>query len=223
MMVRAAWIWTLATAAAVLVAGPAQALSIVFDGPGGFGISAEAAEDAAAEGVPIIEVDAIAQAVLLNLTIPAPNVLSSTVVGNPSVSNPNRARSEWSVTNSGAGDLSDVWLVFLNPATYTPTQVGFEIDGSAGWAVVTVFVPDGEDGTDYYYPARFLGDMDSGDTVDFLMRHLVGETLHTQGSNLVLPQYSVGALQGIPVPEPGVLALSVAGFALAAVLRRRSA
>ena len=34
------------------------------------------------------------------------------------------------------------------------------------------------------------------------MHHLVGQPLIQQGGELVLPQYSVGALQGIPVPEP---------------------
>lgn len=222
MKVRAAWIAVCAALALVAAAGPAEALPIAFNGPGGFGISAASAASAQAAGVPIISVGSISTAAALNLTIPAPDVLSFNLANNPSVSNPNRATSEWSVTNSGPGGLSDAWLVFLNPVTYTPSQVGFEIDGAAGWVVITVFVPDGQGGTDYFYPARFLGDLGASDTVDFLMRHLVGQTLHSQGGELVLPQYSVGALQGIPVPEPSALVLAATAFALAASLRRRS-
>ena len=222
MIVRAARTWALAAMAAVLLTGRAQAFPIVFNGPGGFGISAASAASAEASGVPIIAVDAILQAAALNLTIPAPAVLSSTLTGSPSISNPNRATSDWSVTNGGI-PRSDVWLVFLNPVTYTRSQVGFEMDGSDGWAVISVFVPFGEGGVEYFYPAKFLGDMNSAVTVDFLMRHLIGEALHTQGGTLVLPQYSVGALTGIPLPEPGLLILAALGTAMAVLSRRGNA
>lgn len=209
-----------------LAAGRVDAFPIVFNGPGGYGISASSAASAAsaeADGVRIIEVDAIATAASLGLTIPAPDVLSFQIVGSPSVSNPNRATSEWSVTNSGDNGLSDAWLVFLNPVTYTASQVGFEIDGDAGWALISVFVPVGEGGTTYFYPARFLGDLGTDDSTEFLMHHLVGQTLTQQGSVRILPQYSVGALVGIPVPEPAQLVLIAIGLAVTATLRRRSA
>ena len=115
--------------------------------------------------------------------------------------------------------------MFLNPTGtfYTPSLVGFEIDGDDGWVVISVFVPNGQGGSYYFYPARFLGDIAPDDTVTFLMHHLVGQALQLQGNELVLPQYSVGALHDIPLPEPSALVLAAFGTALVAVLRRRSA
>ena len=225
MSVRTRWIWTFFAAAAALAAGPAHAFDIVFDGPGGYGISADTAANAEAAGVPIIEVASISQAAALDLTIPAPEVLSFVLTPTPSVANPNTATSRWSVTNSGEGGLSGTWLVFLNPKpeNYTATNVGFEMDGDDGWAVIDVFVPMGKGGTDYFYPAIFLGDIGSEDTVTFLMHHLVGQALHPENGKLVLPQYSVGALQGVPAPEPAVLVLLAAGIALAASSKLRNA
>jgi hypothetical protein len=222
---RTRWIWTFLAAAAVLAAGPARAFDIVFDGPGGYGISADTAAQAEAAGVPIIEVASVSQAAALDLTIPAPEVLSFVLTPTPSVANPNTATSRWSVTNGGGGGLSGTWLVFLNPKpeNYMATKVGFEIDGEDGWKVIDVFVPMGKGGTDYFYPAIFLGDIGSQDTVTFLMHHRVGQALHSQNGVLVLPQYSVGALQGVPVPEPALLALLGAGVALAASSKRRNA
>lgn len=221
MRVRSVWMAAVAVLGLLLAADRAGAFPIVFNGVGGNGISAASAASAEANGVPIVDVDAIYTAASLGLTIPAPDVLSSTLVGNPSVSNPNRATSEWSVTNAGQGGLTDAWLVFLYPSDYTPSEVGFEIDGDDGWVVISVFVGSGTGGSYYFYPARFLGDLAPTDTVDFLMRHLVGEPLNEVNGELVLPEYAVGALQGIPLPEPHALALL--GLSLAAILRRRSA
>jgi hypothetical protein len=155
------------------------------------------------------------------MVIPAPDVLSFDLNNNPSVANPNTATSRWTVNNAGAG-FTDSWLVFLNPTNtppYTASQVGFEIDGSDGWALFRVpFL-----GTDYFYPAKFLGDIPSNDAVDFLMHHLVGQALFQQGGQLVLPQYGVAGVQGVPVPEPAALVLAAAAIALAASSRRRNA
>jgi len=218
MRVRPVWMGAAAALGLLLASGRAGAFPVVFNGVGGYGISAASASSAEANGVPIVDVDVIYTAADMGLTIPAPDVLSSSLVGNPSVSNPNRATSEWSVTNGGQGALSDAWLVFLTSTDYTDTSVGFEIDGDDGWVVVSVYAA----GAYYFYPARFLGDLAPSDTVDFLMRHLVGEPLHEDGDELVLPQYGVGALQGIPLPEPHALALAALGLSLVAILRRRS-
>ncbi len=229
MIVRSVRIWVLAAVAATgLAAGRADALTVVFNGPGGYGISAASAANAAAAGVPIVTAQGIMQAASLDLTIPAPDVLSYSLSGSPSVASPNTAISRWSVTNGGSSyyeGLPDVWLVFFNPVTYTPSQVGFEIDGDDGWAVISVLVPFGMSSVEYFYPARYLGDMDSGVTVDFLMRHVIGEALNSDGQNLVLPRYSVGALVEVPlpVPEPSALITVSLSLALAALLRRRQA
>jgi hypothetical protein len=223
MRVGTRWIFALAAAAALLLAGRADAFDIVFNGPSCYGINAATAANAEAAGVPIIEVESLSTAASLNLEIPAPDVLSFHLSDSPSVANPNTATSQWNVTNGGEGDLSGTWLVFLNPVTYTPSQVGFEIDGGAGWAVFDVFVPMGKGGTDYFYPAIFLGNIGSGDSVNFLMHHLVGQALHQQNGKLVLPQYSVAALEGLPVPEPALLVGLALGAALAAASVRRNA
>ena len=222
MRVGTGWIWTLAVAAALLAAGPAQAFNIVFDGPGGFGISASSAASAEADGVPLLVVDQISTAASLGLTIPDPDVLFFDLVGSPSVANPHTATSMWTVNKGGAGALSDGWLVFLGPTHtegYDPSLIGFEIDGDDGWALVSVLFG----GTNYYYPAQFLGDIANGGATDFQMHHRVGQPLFQQGGVFVLPQYSVGALQGILVPEPTALALLAVGVALAAGTKRRNA
>lgn len=226
MQLRSVWMGAVAALGLMLSAGRAGAFPIVVNGSAGFGISAASAESAEANGVPIVVVEAgeIQTAAAFGLTIPAPDVLSSALVGSPSVSNPNRATSEWSVTNAGQGGLSDAWLVFLTSTDYPDPEVGFEIDGDDGWIVISVFVPSGEEGGSYYfYPARSLGDLAPSDTVDFLMNHLVGVPLHANGNVLELPQYSVGAIGGIPLPEPHAFALAALGLGLAAILRRRSA
>jgi len=147
-------------------------------------------------------------------------VLSSHLVSNPSVSNPNTAQSLWSVTDGGGSSLSNAWLVFFGPTTYTPTLVGIDLPSGGRWRLVEVSA--GESGN-YFYPAVFLGSLDPGDTATFLMNHIVGTALTRQGSNLILPQYSVGVLTGVPLPEPGSLVLLTAGITLAALLRNRKA
>jgi hypothetical protein len=226
MILRRVWIGACAALCLALAAGSADAYPIVFNGAGGYGISAASAEGAEADGVQIVEVEAyeIESAAALGLTIPAPDVLSAALVGNPSVSNPNRVTSEWSVTNAGPGALSDAWLVFLTSTDYPDSQVGFEIDGDDGWIVISVFVPSGEEDGDYYfYPARYLGDLGTSDLTDFQMRHLIGVPLVDNGTELVLPQYGVGALSGIPLPEPHALALVALGLGVAVFVRRARA
>jgi hypothetical protein len=139
----------------------------------------------------------------------------------PSASNPSRVDSAWTVTTAGHGNLVDAWMVFYHTsANYSSALVGFEADDEEGWAVFSVFAA----GSEYFYPAVFLNDFDPSNAVVFTMHHLVGQTLLTNGSGqLELPQYTIGSIQGIPLPEPSALALGAAGIALLALLRRRSA
>lgn len=214
---RSRWVGMLA-AVALCAAGRADAFNIVFNGPGGFGISAASASSAAAAGVPIFDVAALAVAKDLGIVIPAPDVQSFHLVQSPSVANPNTAASIWTVNNTSARTLDSAWLVFTNPETYTASQVGFEIDPSAGWALFDVIAA----GQDYFYPAVFLGDIGAGDATTFAMHHRVGETLTMNGQGqLVLPKYHVAALEGLP--EPTVIALILLVVAVAAVVRRRNA
>jgi len=214
-----AWIElrALAIAAALLLASPAVAFPVVFNGPSGFGVSSATATSVSAAGFPIIEGALVYPANDFDLVIPAPDVLSAHIQAHPSISNPTTAQSRWTVTNGGEGDLNDAWLVFLTPLTYTKDKVGIDLQPGGRWALVDVQVGE----SDYFYPAVFLGDVDAAAAVTFLMNHFVGEGLTQQGSTLVLPQYQVGLLQGVPLPEASTFALLATGLGLGAVLRRR--
>ncbi|MFI5316955.1 MAG: hypothetical protein ACHQ6T_14740 [Myxococcota bacterium] len=210
----------LATAAALLLAGPARAFPILFDRTGansGYGVSAATASAVEAAGFRVIEGASVYPASSLDLQIPAPDVLHATVQAHPSVANPTTAQSRWSVTDGGKAPLDDAWLVFLRPVTYTPSKVGIDLQPGGRWALVEVSVGDGDP---YFYPAVFLGDANSGAVVQFLMNHVVGEKLTQQGSKLFLPQYSVGVLEGVPLPEPAALVILAAAFALVGAVRR---
>ncbi|HTO69348.1 MAG TPA: hypothetical protein VMR31_05755 [Myxococcota bacterium] len=203
---------------AIGLAGSAAAFPVLFDGAGGFGVSASTASAAEAAGFALISDVTVVPAASDGLTIPAPDVLSAHIVTSPSVTNPNTAQSRWSVTNGGASDLANAWLVFFGPVTYTASKVGIDLQPGGQWAIVEVSA--GASG-DYFYPAVFLGDLDVDGTQTFLMNHVVGQALTQQGSTLILPQYSVGAFAGVPVPEPGLFVLLSAGLALAAAVRPR--
>jgi len=207
-----------ALVAALLMAGPAAALQITFDGPSRDGVSAATAAAVNAAGYMTISGSEVVPAKDFDLVIPAPKVLSSHLVkkSQVSVSNPNTAQSRWKVTN-GDTALDDAWLVFFTPLTYNAKKVG--IDLQPNWALVQV-----SDGTsDFFYPAVFLGDVAADATINFLMNHVVGVPLKKRGSTFVLPKYSVGVLEGVPVPEPATLALLAGGLALCAALRRGKA
>jgi hypothetical protein len=204
-------------AALLLLASPAAAFPVVFNGTGGFGVSAATATSVSAAGFPIIEGASIYPANNFDLVIPAPDVLSHDIQTHPSVSNPTTAQSRWSVTNGGDGALDDAWLVFLTPLTYTPSKVGIDLQPGGSWALVQVDVGK----TQYFYPAVFLGNVDAEATVTFLMNHVIGQTLTQSGSTFVLPQYQVGLLQGVPLPEASTIMLLATSLGLAAALRRR--
>ena len=223
MGIRAVGTLGLAALCTLLAGARAEAVADPFDGPGGYGISQGSAEDAEDAGLEIIPVEGLQTAASFGLTIPAPNVLTFHLVQTPTFEDPHTATSTWTVTNSGQQTVQNLWLVFLRPSPYTPSEVGIEIDDEDGWAVLAVFVGSGQSGTTYYYPAVFLGDLDPTNAVSFTMRHLVGEPLNqnSQGE-FVLPQYTVGGFEGMPVPEPGVIALLASGLAGLALLRRDS-
>jgi hypothetical protein len=205
-------------AALLLLASSAAAFPVVFDGASGFGVSAATATSVSGAGFPVIEGATVYPANDFSLVIPAPDVLSHHIESQPSVSNPTTAQSRWSVTNGGETNLDDAWLVFFTPLTYTKNKVGIDLQAGGSWALVDVSVGK----TDYFYPAVFLGDVDADATVTFLMNHIVGQALTQQGpTTFVLPQYSVGLLQGVPLPEASTIVFLAMGLALVAALRRR--
>jgi hypothetical protein len=212
-----AWIGRAALVALLLGAGPAAAFPVVFGGPGGYGLSSSTASAVTGAGFQLIDETLVYPADDFGIVIPAPDVLSHHIQSSPSVSNPTTAQSRWSVTNGGEDGLSDAWLVFFRPTTYSPTEVGIDLVPGGQWALVEVTVGS----TSYFYPAVFLGDLAADAQTTFLMNHIVGTTLTQQGSTLVLPQYQVGVLQGVlPVPEVSTLGLLFAGLVFTAALRR---
>jgi hypothetical protein len=206
----------LALAAGWLLASPAGAFPIVFDGPGGYGISEESAEDAFDAGIARLT-PPIFQASAFGITIPDQSVLLGSVElkNPPSVEDPSSVPSMWTVQN-GSRSIQNAWLVFLRPQTYVPPFVGIDLPTTGEWGIVEV--SSGE--TEYFYPAVRLGHLAAGGSVQVLIHHLVGAPLIQDGDTLFLPRYGIGALG--TVPEPAVVSLFGALFA-GLLLRRRSA
>jgi hypothetical protein len=205
----------IAAALALSAAAPARAFPVFFNGDGGFGVSATSANAAQSVGFRVIG-GPLYPADSYDLSIPAPEVLSFHIRTSPSLSHPTTAESRWTVTNGGETALDDAWLVFFTPVTYTDSKVGIDLQMGGQWALVEASAGE----VDYFYPAVFLGDLDSSDSVSFFMHHVIAQSLTKQGSTYILPKYSVGLLQGVPLPEGSVLVSLAAGLALVAALRR---
>jgi hypothetical protein len=203
-----------ALSAAWLLAAPASAFPVLFDGPSGYGISSETADDAIAAGFTRLTPGGINTASASGLAIPDPFVLSALLNDSPSTTNPISATSRWTVQNTRSRAFQDAWLVFLTPLTYTPTLVGMDLQ-TGQWGIVEVSVGSGETATEYFYPAVRLGNIAAGGSAQFEMHHLVGTALTQQGGDLILPKYGVGALGIVPGPAAlPLLGMLVAGLAL---------
>jgi hypothetical protein len=205
----------LALAAVSLLASPAGAFPIVFDGPGGYGISEESAEDAFDAGF-VRLTPPINQASAFGITIPDQSVLLGSVVlkNPPTVEDPHSVPSMWTVQNGSRG-VQNGWLVFLRPQTYVPPFVGLDLQAGE-WGIVETSAGE----TEYFYPAVRLGHLAAGGSVQVLVHHLVGAPLIQDGGILLLPRYGIAVLGS--VPEPALLSL-FAGLFAGLMLRRRSA
>lgn len=207
-----------------LLASPARALMVYFEGPGGIGISGEAASDVFEAGFAHLEPEGLAAPAGLGITIPAPNVTLYDPSSAHTHADPTRARSTWTVDN-GDQALVNAWLVFLMPMTAPPFNPSFDgydapnvgIDMQlASWGVVEINIGSGEGMEQYFYPAVHLGDVTAGGSVQFQMNHVIAQTVDQLGNQVQLPKYAVGILTGF-VPEPGALSLFAVvlmGFAL---------
>jgi len=204
----------LALAAAWLLAPPAVAFPVMFDGPSGYGTSSTSAGGAFEAGFTRLDPVGINQPADFGITIPEPVVLSAALNGSPSAANPITATSTWTVQNPGRA-IQDAWLVFLKPLTYSPSLVGIDLQIGGQWGLVAVSAGS----TEYFYPAVRLGLLPNSGSVQFTMHHVVATLLTQQGNTLVLPKYGVGILGS--VPGPAALPLLVMLFA-GLVLRRRS-
>jgi len=206
-----------AVLAGILLAAPARALPVMFDGPDGYGISATSAQAAFDAGFARLTPLEINTGSTFGITIPDPVVFSAVVSPTPSTT-PTTVSSTWTVNNGGRAVI-DPWLVFLRPQTYSGPLVGIDLRPGGQWALVQMTVGSGASATQYFYPAVRLGHLTPGGSAQFTMNHLIATTLTRSGSSLLLPRYGVGIL-GV-VPEPMALSLLAATLA-GLLLRRRS-
>jgi hypothetical protein len=204
----------------LLAPAPAAAIQVIFDGPGGYGTTADQAGAAFDAGIVMLDAEEILQPASFGVSIPDGTVLTPGIVGSPSPSNPNTAVSQWTVNS---GDLmGDAWLVFLSTTLdpvrgveYAPQDVGLDLQ-LGEWGILEIAVGE----TDYFYPAVNLGLLDVDSSVSFLVHHIVTVALQQSGDELVLPRYGVGVVvdPGV-VPEPAAAALLVLG--LGGIVARR--
>jgi hypothetical protein len=199
--------------AAWIVAGTASAGPLFFDGPDGFGVGAEAAR-AAEEGMDLSALTARGLERARGIVdVTRQDVLDYELTDPPSRDAPITATSHWTVENASGSRLDDLWLVIFAATTYTPMNVGLELDDDDGWALLATE----SDGATYYYPAIHLGQVAAGESVAFDMRHRVAEPLQVTDDQLLLPRFGIGVdrtLAPAAIPEPSSLLLCTSSLAL---------
>ncbi len=214
--------WMIVLFVAVGIAAPAAAtpVTVFFDGPSGFGVSAESANAAFASGVPFVYPDFVGS---------ASGVLS--VSQDLQDDSDSTATSIWTVENVFPKDLhGDTYLLFMTTTgfeiggqvvEYVDAGVGLSIDPDLGWVLVRTSL-DAEES--YYYPAVWLGSLGAGATADpFAVNYVVEEPVQevfTQSvTQRVLPQLVAG-MGFAPIPEPTAVVLMGLGLAFLAVVHR---
>jgi len=228
----APWMVVLLLVAGIAAPAAAAPITVFFDGPSGFGVSAESAE---ASGVPFVFPDFVGSAsgVL--------NVVSQELQGdNDSIASllmgqsGNTATSTWTVGSEYPKDLlGDTYFMFMTTSAfddegqtveYAAANVGLSIDPDLGWVLVRT---NTEPGQGYYYPAISLGSLAAGATaapfdVNYVVNAPIQQVTTKSGTEMVLPQLAAG-MGFAPIPEPTAGVLMGVGLALlAVVLRRRS-
>jgi hypothetical protein len=226
--------WALAFWLVVGAAAPAAAVPVTlfFDGPSGYGVSAESAQDALAMGVAFVYPDFVGSASgVLNVSSQVlqgdPDSIGSLLLGQSG----NTATSSWTVENVAPKDLlGDTYFLFVTSTPfsfedemveYDDAKVGLTIDPDLGWVLVRTSM---EPGQGYYYPAVSLGSLLAGESADpFDVNYVVDAPVGQVGANtLVLPQLA-GGMGFAPIPEPTAGVLMSVGLALLALVARRRA
>jgi hypothetical protein len=144
---------------------------------------------------------------------PAKSVNPQTPAGTPTPALPFVADSNWSVQNTGAATLADVWLLFVGvDFTHGYPKVDAALDQ---YLYTIVRVPGA--GGDAYYGALALGTLAPGQTKNLQVRYIVAGDLQASGGSLIMPPFSVA---GLVVPEPAGLSLLALGLAALALRQR---
>jgi hypothetical protein len=166
----------------------------------------------------------------VDITITTPATISGVNVPGGSFANPSTGSSVWSITANDR-DYQDLWLVIVGHAVssdpHGPNGDGFYASANVGLEVDDAdpnlrFVSPA--GMNLTYLAIFLGDLAQGSTAVLPIEYRVAQALFESAPNdYLFPQYQVAYLEGIPVPEPNMLALGITlgAAGLAVRVRRR--
>jgi len=244
------WMPLLAVAALGLAtAGPAAAVTLVFDGPTNAGlvppdeVVALGVSEASATGsgltiLSIPDGDLPPLETIESLELGVSNLLdqSSVSPSMPISGQPASASSSWSVANQSADDLiGDLYLVIItelpfmgqtatgDPFTvdYDPADVGLDLRPEEGWVIVNSFSTSL--GIDLFFPAISLGSVLAGDSALFLMHYELAAAqtaLVDGGIELQLPKLQVMGTF-LPIPEPSTALLVATGLGGLVWLGRR--
>jgi hypothetical protein len=140
---------------------------------------------------------------------------------NATPSDPAIVDSTWTVQNVSAGALAVPVLLFttLDPLDTYPGDplIGFDAD------LLDLLVYTPPSGPAIVYGALVLPDLAQGESVEILVRYVVGGPLEIQDATQVLAPLGLAvAVTYAPVPEPSTLALCALGLAgIAAFSRKR--
>ncbi len=164
----------------------------------------------------------------VDITITTPATVSGTDSPGGGFANPSTGSSMWSITANDRA-YTDLWLVIVGHAVATDPH-GPSGDGFYASANVGLEIDDADPNLRFVSPASmnvtylavYLGNLAQGATTVVPIEYRVAQgLLEPSASVFLFPQYQVGYLEGLAVPEPGTMMLGIlAGLGLAVGARR---